>query len=357
MAELDDLFLDEEPAPSLAVPRKGRLQKGRSASPENKLPQRKKEKLGRKRPAAAARSESGSDSDAPIAAPSAKSKKKNTRPPPPSVSVSSGSASSADEEGAVARISARASPAQRAARRAARSLGGAAEPGGGGRYSDGLSGSGSGSEEASDSDPNSDFEKKKKKKGAGGGKGVQEGPGAKAARHSLPESLRLPPLRYPPPRPPPPLPAAAPQGAQKHSRSATADFSDGFKRRVVAHALQLSKSCRVKPTCNKFSMPGRTLYPPQLRRWLNDRGLMHDVFRALQGAGLSLADDVAAMLGAFGVDIPAPLPAPQAYASLTGALAGVQSICIHREPLHRQRACMPQRRGPPPGQRQARARG
>ena len=50
MAELDDLFLDEEPAPSLAVPRKGRLQKGRSALPETKPPQRKKEGLGRKRP-------------------------------------------------------------------------------------------------------------------------------------------------------------------------------------------------------------------------------------------------------------------------------------------------------------------
>ena len=156
MADLDDLFLDEEPAPSLAAPRKGRLQKGRAASPENKPPQRKKEKLGRKRPAAAARSESGSDSDAPIAAPSANPKKKKPRPPPPSVSATSGSESSADEEGAVARITARASPAQRAARRAARSSSAAAERGGGGCYSDGLSGSGSGSEEASGSDSDSE---------------------------------------------------------------------------------------------------------------------------------------------------------------------------------------------------------
>ena len=145
MANLDDLFLDEEPAPSLAVPRKGRLQKGRSASPETKPPQRKKEGLGRKRPAAAARSESGSDSDAPSAAPSAEPKKKKTR-------------------------------------------------------------------------------------------------------------------------------------------AATADYSESFKRLVMSHALRLPKSGRVKPTCKKFSTDDRTLRPVQIRRWLTDRGLMVDVFRALQRA-------------------------------------------------------------------------
>ena len=196
MAELDDLFLDEEPAPSLAVPRKGRLQKGRSALPETKPPQRKKEGLGRKRPAAAARSESGSDSDAPSAAPSAEPKNKKTR-------------------------------------------------------------------------------------------------------------------------------------------AATADYSEGYKRRVMSHALRLPKSGRVRPTCNKFSTDDRTLYPKQFRRWLTDRGLMVDVVSALQGAGLSPANDVEAMLSAAGVTIPAPLPTPEAYARITGALARVQSVRIHRAPLHR----------------------
>mmetsp|Transcript_27161 Transcript_27161/g.79803 ORF Transcript_27161/g.79803 Transcript_27161/m.79803 type:complete len:148 (+) Transcript_27161:2167-2610(+) len=108
----------------------------------------------------------------------------------------------------------------------------------------------------------------------------------------------------------------------------------------MAHALQQPKSGRVGPTCNKFSTAGRTLYPKQIRRWLNDRGLMVDVFSALQGAGLSLADDVEATLSAAGVAIPAPLPSPEAYARLTGALARAQSVCIHREPLLRhERAC------------------
>mmetsp|Transcript_8913 Transcript_8913/g.26168 ORF Transcript_8913/g.26168 Transcript_8913/m.26168 type:complete len:167 (+) Transcript_8913:693-1193(+) len=109
-----------------------------------------------------------------------------------------------------------------------------------------------------------------------------------------------PPPRPPPPRPPPahPPPLAAPQGSR--SRSATADYSEAFKRLVMAHALQQPKSGRVGPTCNKFSTAGRTLYPKQIRRWLNDRGLMVDVFSALQGAGLSLADDVEATLSAAG---------------------------------------------------------
>ena len=182
---------EEEPAPSLAVPRKGRLQKGRSALPETKPPQRKKEGLGRKRPAAAARSESGSDSDAPSAEP------------------------------------------------------------------------------------------------------------------------------------------------KKKSRAATADYSESYKRLVMSHALRLPKSGRIKPTCTKFSSDDRKLQPNQIRRWLKDRGLMVDVLRALQGAGLSAADDVEAMLSAAGVTIPAPLPAPEAYARITGALARVQSVCIHRAPLHR----------------------